>query len=118
MKTWPDATKLPQYVDQDGYTQTSKNPLIRTEMEAGPAKVRLRYTAVPEEFNISLTLTKIQLGYFITFFKETIHYGADTFLWRHPVTQAISNCRFTGMYSAAPHGIDFKVTISMEILPV
>ena len=26
MATWPDATKLPQFVDQDGYTQTSKEP--------------------------------------------------------------------------------------------
>lgn len=118
METWPDATKLPQFVDQDGYTQTSKNPLIRTEMEAGPAKVRLRYTAIPEEFNISLTLTKTQFESFITFFKRDIHYGADVFTWRHPVTQAISNCRFTGMYNAVPHGLDFKVTIPMEILPV
>lgn len=116
MATWPST--LPQFVDQDEYTQTSKNPLIRTDMEAGPAKVRLRYTAVPEEFNISLVMTKTQFESFITFFKQTIHYGADIFLWKHPVTQTTSNCRFTGMYNAVPHGIDFKVTIPMEILPV
>ncbi len=116
MVTWPST--LPQFVDQDEYTQTSKNPLIRTDMEAGPAKVRLRYTAVPEEFNISLVMTKTQFESFITFFKQTIHYGADTFLWNHPVTRTASNCRFTGMYNAVPHGIDFKVTIPMEILPV
>lgn len=117
MADWPDT--LPQYVDQDGYTQTIKNPLIRTDMEAGPAKVRLRYTAIPEEFNISLVMTKTQfVDTFITFFKRDIHYGADIFTWRHPVTRGLSNCRFTSMYSAVPHGLDFKVTISMEILPV
>lgn len=115
MAIWP--LTLPQYVDQDGYAQTTKNPLIRTDMEAGPAKVRLRYTAVPEEFNISLVMTKAQFEAFITFFKQTIHYGADIFTWRHPVTRGLSNCRFTSMYNASPHGLDFKVTISMEILP-
>lgn len=117
MADWPST--LPQYVDQDGYTQTIKNPLIRTDMEAGPAKVRLRYTAIPEEFSISLVMTKKQFEDFVTFFKQDIHYGADTFTWNHPVTRAISNnCRFTSMYNASPHGLDFKVTISMEILPV
>lgn len=116
MTSWPST--LPQYVDQDGYTQTSKNPLIRTEMDAGPAKVRLRYTAVPEEFNISLVLTKTQLDTFVnTFFRNALHYGADTFLWKHPVTQAAATCRFTSMYNVVPHGLDFKMTISMEILP-
>lgn len=117
MATWP--LTLPQYVDQDGYTQTITNPLLRTDMEAGPAKVRLRYTAVPEEFNISLVMTKTQFEAFVTFFKRDIHYGADIFTWKHPVTGDISdNCRFTSMYNASPHGLDFKVTISMEILPV
>lgn len=118
MVAWPDATYLPQFVDQDGYAQTTQDPLLRTDMDAGPMKVRLRYTAVPEQFNITLTLTKTQLGYFVTtFFKNTLGYGAEAFAWKHPVTQANASCRFTSMYSIAPHGIDFKVTISMEILP-
>ncbi len=116
MASWPST--LPQYVDQDGYSQTTKNPLLRTEMDAGPAKVRLRYTAVPEEFSITLTMNKTQLETFVTtFFKNTISYGADVFTWKHPVTQANANCRFTSMYTIAPHGLDFKVSFSMEILP-
>ena len=76
MVAWPNATYLPQFVDQDGYFQTTQDPLLRTDMDAGPMKVRLRYTAVPEQFTIVLTLTKAQLEYFVTtFFKNTLGYG-------------------------------------------
>lgn len=115
MADWPST--LPQYVDQDGYNQTIQNPVLSTDMDAGPVKKRLRYTFVPEQFSITLTMTKAQFETFVTFFKSTIHFGADVFSWNHPVTQAVANCRFTSVYSAVPHGLDFKVSISMEILP-
>lgn len=113
--SWP--TGLPQFVSQEGFTARTQDPVIRTEMDAGPRKTRLRYTSVPEQFDISLVLTKTQYVLFTdTFFKTALGYGASEFNWKHPITQAAAVCRFTGVYNAAPHGLDFIVSIGMEIL--
>lgn len=117
MATWP--TTLPQFVSQEGYTQTLVDPVLRTESDAGPQKTRLRYTSVPEKFTISLVLTRTQLPIFTdSFFKNELGYGSLTFIWVHPVTREVApRCRFEGPYNIAPHGVDFTVTINMEILP-
>ena len=115
MASWP--VTLPQYVDQDSFSETIQDPVIRTAMDSGPQKARLRYTAVPEQYTIAMTLTSDQRTAFLTFFKATIHYGVDEFTWVHPVTQAAAYCRFTAPYNLVPDGLDFKLTISMEVLP-
>lgn len=112
---WPK--ELPQFVDQDGFSTRLQDPVIRTEMDAGPKKTRLRYTFVPEQFDISLTLTKKQFLLFKdTFFKVDLGYGVSEFNWKHPVNQASAVCRFTNMYQASAQGLDFLVTIGMEII--
>lgn len=115
MASWPET--LPQYVDANGFTETIQDPVIRTDMEAGPQKARLRFTAVPEKYTITMPLTATQRATFLTFFKSTIHYGVDEFMWVHPVTRDERYCRFTSVYQLSPNGIDFTLSISMEVLP-
>ena len=110
---WP--ATLPDYVSQEQYSETIQDPVIRTEMDAGPRKARLRYTRVPEVFTVALVLTKAQMGTFEVFFRNHISYGALPFIWKHPRLQTDAECKITGPYTAVPHGLDFIVSFTMEI---
>lgn len=117
---WPEA--LPQYVNQDSYTETILDPVIRTDVTAGPVKTRLRYTAVPDQFKVSMLLTKAQRKKFIYFYKYTLNYGVSQFIWYHP-TDLDGNgdrvpcyCRMTSSYTITPKETDFVVSFSMEII--
>jgi hypothetical protein len=114
MDTWPST--LPQYVEQDSFSETIRNPVVSTEMDAGPKKYRLRYTAVPEMFTISMVLTSAERLIFLAFYKVNLHYGVDEFTWVHPVSQETATCRFTGLYNIVPNGLDFTMSIEMEIV--
>ncbi len=115
METWP--TTLPQWVLQEQYSEWYKDPVIRTEMDAGPTKERLRYTAVPQVFTISIVVTQDQMNAFETFYKNNIAFGALPFEWRHPRTQSVETCKIISQYTSVAHGMDFIVSFEMEILP-
>lgn len=121
MADWPDT--LPGYPDQSLFSETIRDPVVRTDMDAGPQKVRLRYTAVPELYQISMVLTREQRAIFIDFYKNTLNYGVDEFDWYHPVNlDAFGNripcaCRFTGVYQITPQDNHFNLSISMEVVP-
>lgn len=113
---WPST--LPDCVDQEGYTETlGRDPVVRTTMDTGPEKVRLRYTAVPESFEISVTMTAAQRATFVAFYRETLRFGVEEFVWKHPATLVPKYCRFTAPYNFVSRGTDFILTISMEVLP-
>jgi len=120
MYIWP--TDLPQYVQQDAYTETIIDPVLRTTMDAGPVKTRLRFTMVPEQFTVSLLLTQVQRLSFLNFYKSSLNYGVDVFSWHHPANKTAggdsiqANCRFTSVYNMVPNGIDFTVSFSMEVI--
>lgn len=116
---WP--ATLPQYVDQTTFGETIQDPVIRTDMEGGPKKARLRYTAVPEQYTISMILTSSQRTAFLTFYKSTLNYGVDEFVWYHPLDSGSPRteryCRFTGPYTISSQDTYFNMSINMEVLP-
>lgn len=121
METWPST--LPQYPDQQGFSETIRDPVLRTAMDAGPEKARLRYTAVPEQYKMTMHMTKEQRATFVNFYKSSLGYGVDEFYWYHPINVDGSGdritvvCRFTSMYTITADNNEFSVTFSMEVLP-
>jgi len=121
MASWPST--LPEYVSQASFSETIQDPVIRTDMDAGPKKARLRFTAVPEQYTISMTLTKEERAIFVAFFKDDLNYGVDEFSWYHPIdvdefgARVPCYCRFTGPYQFTPQDHVFMLGINMEVLP-
>jgi hypothetical protein len=121
MVSWPST--LPAYVSQSSFAETIQDPVIRTDMDAGPMKMRLRFTAVPEKYSISMELTKEERAIFIAFYKDDLNYGVDEFIWYHPVdvdefgARVACYCRFTSVYQFAPNDHEFTMSIDMEVLP-
>ncbi|MDE5899167.1 MAG: hypothetical protein K2H09_07910 [Treponemataceae bacterium] len=94
--SWPSALKIPMLGGLNGQYQ---NPVVRTEMDAGPAKQRLRYTAVPKRFSGRLILTEEDRTIFEAFWKDAIAYGTLRFAMKNPQTGKVEEFRFTDTYT-------------------
>jgi hypothetical protein len=105
----------------DGYEEQLADTSLRTQMDAGPAKVRRRFTAGVTTFQVSLPMTTAQVATFETFFSTTIAGGALAFDWVHPRTRAAVSMRIV---TPPPPKIrpeagakTWTVGFSVEILP-
>lgn len=73
---YPDL--LPPFlIDSYGYDED--NDLIRTDMEAGPARVRKRATQTPTVFSVSSKMTYTQLKIFESWIRYKINGGVEWF---------------------------------------
>lgn len=80
--TWPNS--LPQQVDR-GFTETIGINVLRTPMDAGPAKLRRRTTR-PEVLTISFLMTTEQVAILEDFVLNTLQ-GVFRFSFIHPRKQ-------------------------------
>lgn len=114
--TWP--TTLPQYVLESGYQETTQDQTTETQMEAGPAKIRRRFTKSLKKFQVSMFLTSAQATTFETFWQTTCKGGSIPFDWKHPRTQAAATLRFrtpAPQYSVSG-GVNVIVQFNMELI--
>ncbi|HAJ72429.1 MAG TPA: hypothetical protein DCO68_10165 [Methylophilaceae bacterium] len=78
MQSWPTTLPLPS---TESYSINPQSSVIRTNMEAGPAKYRKRFTAVPYDVTAQFLMTPAQMAIFKTFYNTTINLGADWFIF-------------------------------------
>ncbi len=107
--TWP--ASLPQRVAVDGYGEGPPDTTVRTRMDAGPAKVRRRFTAGVRPLSLQIDLDG--------FFGTTLLGGALAFDWVHPRTQAAVTLRFVRPPAYRPLASDaaWQAVLQLEILP-
>ena len=79
LSVWP--TTLPQS-PQKGYTESVGQNVIRSPMDAGPAKQRYRGKS-PNNLNVSFIMTTAQTQTLDTFVGDTLK-GVKRFLFKHP----------------------------------
>jgi hypothetical protein len=116
MADWPET--LPQIPLIAGAVETLPDLVLRTEMDAGPAKTRKRFTAGSRFHDLELNLTSTQVGYFDTFFITTVDGGATKFNWKNPRTQTSAEFKFVGQPTYRPIGGNlYKVEFKLEQLP-
>ena len=116
MATWP--VGVPDDPLVNGYQEQFPNTLVRTQMDAGAAKVRRRFTAGVWPMKANFPLTKTQLDTFTTFYRTTLQDGALSFDWTHPRTLATVTCRFVEPPTIEPLGASmWTVSTSIEVLP-
>lgn len=117
MPAWP--ITLPQRVLADGYQEPLPEMTIRSEMDAGPAKVRRRFTAAVRTIRCQLALTAAQVTTLDTFYVTTLAGGSLSFDWVHPRTQATVAFRFAAPPQLQPEtgGSSWIASLELEILP-
>ena len=116
MALWPIA--LPQIPLADGFEESADSVLLRTDMDAGPAKVRPRYTVEIKRYRKPLLLTTAQVATLETFFTETIGYGSESFEWINQRTGDAATLRITNRpaYTNEGHGL-WRTTLELEHMP-
>ena len=118
MAVWPTAGNFPQTVAYRDFQEQTPAAIIRTQMEAGPDKVRRRYTAAPRPFRAMLSLATAQVATLDSFFVTTLAYGSLPFDWVHPRTGSAGVFRFKGPITYTRLGPDlWQAKFEMELLP-
>lgn len=115
MASWP--LTLPQYLDQDGYSEKPPKIMIRTSMDAGIPKRRRRFSSGVRPLTAQLLLTFDETQILDDFFMNTLAGGSMTFDWVHPRTQLPCKMGFTDAPTYTPMGVAFVVTMELEIMP-
>ena len=125
MATWP--SDLPQYFEADSYSYEPGSGVIRTAMDAGPPKVRRRFTAVYNIHRGAMVMSRTQFTtYFQPFIDVTIGGGALAFDFPNPIDdgETTIEARFlfaTGQppYIATPFSAEnLMVSFALEELAV
>lgn len=116
--TWPAG--LPQTV-QKGYSESSGVLILRTPMDAGPAKMRKRGNK-PQVLSVNFLMTTNQVEILDSFIKDTLQ-GTARFGFTHPRTGNVVEVRiipsndgnlFNISYTAPDY---YNITLSLEVLP-
>jgi hypothetical protein len=116
--TWPPS--LPQ-VPQKGYTEEVGAIIVKTPMDAGPAKIRRRSNK-PAVLNLTFIMTTADLTTLDTFIQTTLGY-VSRFAFPHPRTGSSVDCRIMPTGEGTMYNISYLApgyyTISMqfEVMP-
>ena len=87
---WP--ATLPDCLES--WEETERPSVIRTAMDAGPPKVRRRFTAPMREIRCTMNLRRDQYLAFRDFFDVTCGQGVNWHTFTHPYTGAVESFRF------------------------
>lgn len=118
MPTWP--VTLPQYVLEAGYQEQMEDQTIESQVDAGPAKVRRRFTASVRRFQVVVQMTPAEADIFEDFFLNTLQGGSLSFDWVHPRTRVAKVFRFrkpAPQISVSGSGEIVRYTMTLEALP-
>lgn len=76
MASWPSSLPVPL---RTGYEINPEDPVLRTQMDAGPDRVRRRYTAIPSRIPVRWRFTDAQFALFEAWHKHEALDGAAWF---------------------------------------
>lgn len=115
--TWP--ANLPQYPLSDGFQETMPQLSLRTPMDAGPAKVRRRFSEGVTRWSVSYPFTEAQRLAFWVFWKDEIEGGSAPYNYPDPRTGDVLLVRIVGEPTFSPNarGTRWTGAMQIEILP-
>lgn len=106
-----------------GLRDKREDNVVRTQMEAGPAITRRRYTASVRTLSVPVVFTGAQRAIFEDFFEDDLKSGSLSFEWNDPLTDETAIFRFTKppefttMRGGEPDDRIYRATFALEILP-
>jgi hypothetical protein len=115
--TWP--ATLPQEPSETSFKETPPDLIVRSEMDAGPDKVRKRYTAGVRLFEVEYLFLPDQMTAWESFYENEISDGVLPFTYPHPRkwgTTISVRLRDVPQYKHEGAGV-FRLTLNLEQLP-
>jgi len=90
-ESWP--ATCPSAFENSGYAYGAGSGVLRSDMDAGPAKVRRRFTAVTKNHKGNILMSNAQFATWESWFENTIAFGSLSFTMPHPLTGATITAR-------------------------
>ena len=116
MTSWP--TSLPQEVLVQGFQEQPQPQTLRSSMDAGPAKLRRRFSAKIVNYKFQLLLDATQKATLDVFHDATLAGGSLPFDWVDHIGGGARSYRFTKPPSyAASSPTAFAAQLELESLP-
>lgn len=109
---WPES--LPQVLILDGLNGRKKTARVRTEMDAGPAKQRRRYTVNTKEFRGSIVVSESQRQTLSDWYDRVLGGGALRFVMKDPQTLRDAEFRFMEDYDEDSLDGNWRITMRLE----
>ena len=113
---WP--ASLQDRLNQSGFNISPGSVAIRSKMGVGPAKVRQQYSKSIDGITSTINLDRSLYADLYTFFYTTLAGGVKAFEFNHPITDVLTEFRFTKPFSVSIiGGNEFSVSMAWEALP-
>ena len=116
MPQWP--ATLPPLNEISGFNERQPKNTLRTPMDAGPAKVRRRFTAGVRPLQGRMLMDADQIEILDSFYINDLASGSLKFDITHPRTGAAASARFVEepdwTHLSGPY---YTVALQLEILP-
>jgi hypothetical protein len=112
--SWP--AELPLTLRSDGLKSRYKDPVLRTDMDMGPAKTRLRYTRPPKPYNGTIIVNERGRELLDYFYRITTRFGALRFNFTNPQSLEVREFRFTAPPDETCNDGVYTVTLQVEEL--
>ena len=113
--SWPVTLPLPSI---GGYSVHPGEAILRTEMEAGPARQRRRYTQVPSRISVRWIFRRDQFALFEAWYRWQAKEGGEWFEINllGGLGLVVHEARFTRPFDAKPRsGVLWDVSSELEI---
>ncbi len=113
---WPPM--LPAAPLVEGFQETAPTITLRSAIDAGPPKVRRRFTAGISQISCRYTVTRDLMNILDNFYFNGVAGGAIPFEWEHPRRREIVMVRFreAPQYTAYSGDI-WTAVVALEVLP-
>lgn len=119
-ETWPASLPQDSFISLSVRKQDGR---LRTQMDAGPPKMRRRFTAVRKIVSHSMILDGTDKQTLDSFYDNNLQGGSLRFNWTDPTTDASVEMRFTEPYEAQlvsggdTAGRQWRISMTLEIMP-
>lgn len=115
--TWPSTLPPPQADNSTAYDGVSN--VVRSDTDAGVAKVRRRFTAVAQPFNCTLKLTQAQWATLQAFYRDTLQDALpfDWVDWRSGEAATYRFIQRPGAQYIKGSVHRWQVTLQLEVMP-
>ena len=109
---WPAG--LPDVIMLSGLSGRMKGNVLRTEMDAGPAKARQRYSVSTKTFSGKVLLTESQRAVLEQWYRNDTGNGTLRFVMKDPQTLRPAEFRFTDDYDEVSKDGLWEITLPLE----
>lgn len=120
MATWPASLEQRPL---RGLTELRQKGTLRSDMDAGPQKVRKRFTSAVRNIDVPVVFTSAQRTTFDTFFITTLGEGSTSFDWAQLQTEIDPSetgtllFRFKQPAKMTKAAGEWKTVLNLEVLP-